>query len=60
MLLQALGPAQPLESAAWAVPHHQTRGLRTLMLSKTPRTDLGASAPTPGVPLPPSHHGEYC
>lgn len=59
MLLQALG-AQLLESAAWAGPHHQTRGFRTLTLNKSQRTGLGAQSHQ----LPPleclSHHGEYC
>lgn len=44
VLLQAPGPAQLLESVAWAGPHHQTRGLRTLRLNKTQRTGLGAQS----------------
>lgn len=44
MLLRAPGPAQLPESAAWAGPHHQTRGLKTLMLDKTKKTGLGAQS----------------
>lgn len=38
MLLKGPGPA------AWAVTHHQTRGLRTLMLNKTQGTGLGVQS----------------
>lgn len=44
MLIQTRGPAQLLESAAWAGSHHQTRGFRTLTLNKTHRTGLGAQS----------------
>lgn len=59
LLLQAPGPPQLPESAAWAGPR-LTTGLGTLTLNETQRTGLGAQSHQ----LPPleclSHHGEYC